>query len=440
MSGRTEGRVMNGIAWACALGALACAATGVAQNPTPEKLTLRQAEDLALKNHPQVMAAQDLSLAAGEQVREARSAYFPTLNADLTGSQANTEARIGAGALVASRLFDRAGQGITLSQLITDSGRTNNLVASSKLQQQAAQQDYQATRYDVLLAVNQAYFNTLQAQAVVKVAQETVATRKQLFDQISALAENKLKSQLDVNFADVNLSDAKLLLLRAEDNLQQAYAELARAIGTDQSAMFELTEEPLPASPPPGPDPMVAEAFKNRPELASLRLAGEAAHRFAEAEKDLSRPAVTLVGVAGFLPFINTSGIPAAYEGVAVNVDIPILNGHLFAARREAARYRASAADQRLRDEQLRVARDVRTAWASTTTAFQRLDVAAQFVQQAKMALDLAHGRYDLGLSSIVELTQAQLNLTRAEIESLAAKYDYELQHSALQFSIGSLR
>jgi len=115
-------------------------------------------------------------------------------------------------------------------------------VASSKLQQQAAQQDYQATRYDVLLAVNQAYFNTLQAQAVVKVAQETVATRKQLFDQISALAENKLKSQLDVNFADVNLSDAKLLLLRAEDNLQQAYAELARAIGTDQSAMFELTK------------------------------------------------------------------------------------------------------------------------------------------------------------------------------------------------------
>jgi len=440
MSGRTEGRVMNGIAWACALGALACAATGVAQNPTPEKLTLRQAEDLALKNHPQVMAAQDLSLAAGEQVREARSAYFPTLNADLTGSQANTEARIGAGALVASRLFDRAGQGITLSQLITDSGRTNNLVASSKLQQQAAQQDYQATRYDVLLAVNQAYFNTLQAQAVVKVAQETVATRKQLFDQISALAENKLKSQLDVNFADVNLSDAKLLLLRAEDNLQQAYAELARAIGTDQSAMFELTEEPLPASPPPGPDPMVAEAFKNRPELASLRLAGEAAHRFAEAEKDLSRPAVTLVGVAGFLPFINTSGIPAAYEGVAVNVDIPILNGHLFAARREAARYRASAADQRLKDQQLRVARDVRTAWASTTTAHQRIDVAAQFVQQAKMALDLAQGRYDLGLSSIVELTQAQLNLTRAEIESLAAKYDYELQHSALQFSIGSLR
>ncbi len=440
MSGRIEGRVMNRIAWACALGALACASPGLAQNPAPEKLTLRQAEDLALKNHPQVMAAQDLSLAAGEQVREVRSAFFPTLNADLTGSQANTAARIGAGALVASRLFDREGQGITLSQLITDAGRTNNLVASSKLQQRAAQQDYLSTRYGVLLAVNQAYFNTLQAQAVVRVAQETVTTRKQLFDQISALAENKLRSQLDVNFADVNLSDAKLLLLRAEDNLQQAFAELARAIGTDQSAMFELMEEPLPASPPPQPDPMVAEAFKNRPELASLRLNSESAHRFAEAEKDLSRPVVNLVGVAGFLPVINTNGIPAEYEGVAVNVDIPILNGHLFAARREAARYRASAADQRLKDQQLRVARDVRSAWASTTTAHQRLDVAAQFVQQATMALDLAQGRYDLGLSSIVELTQAQLNLTRAEIENLSAKYDYQTEYSALQFSIGALR
>jgi len=82
----------------------------------------------------------------------------------------------------------------------------------------------------------------------------------------------------------------------------------------------------------------------------------------------------------------------------------------------------------------------VRSAWASTTTAHQRLDVAAQFVQQAKMALDLAQGRYDLGLSSIVELTQAQLNLTRAEIENLSAKYDYQTEYSALQFSIGALR
>ena len=433
-------RIFRAAAWLLAAAAAMCTGPLVAQNVTPAKLTLRQAEDLALKNHPQVLAAQALSSAAGEQVREVRSAYYPTINADLTESQANTGARIGAGALVASRLFDRAGQGISLSQLVTDLGRTNNLVASSKLRQQAMQQDYQATRYDVLLAVNQAYFNALEAQAVVKVAEETVAARKQLFDQISALAQNKLRSDLDVNFANVNLSDAKLLLIRAQDNVQQDFAQLARAIGSDQPASFELTDEPLPASPPARSGPLIDEALKNRPEVASLRFSSDAAHRFAEAEKDLNRPTVSLVAVAGFLPYINASQIPAEYEGAALNVNIPIFNGHLFNARSEAARYRATAEDQRLRDVTLRVTRDVRVAWSNASTAYQRLDVAAQFVKQATLALQLAQGRYDLGLSSIVELTQAQLNLTRAEIENLGAKYDYQSRFAALQYATGAIR
>jgi outer membrane protein len=125
---------------------------------------------------------------------------------------------------------------------------------------------------------------------------------------------------------------------------------------------------------------------------------------------------------------------------VGANVTIPVFNGHLFSARREAARQRAMQADQRLRDEQERVARDVRVAWASAYTAFQRMDVTAQFLRQAALALDLAQGRYNLGLASIVELTQAQLNLTQAEIENLNAKYDYQNQNATLQYTMGALR
>ena len=95
---------------------------------------------------------------------------------------------------------------------------------------------------------------------------------------------------------------------------------------------------------------------------------------------------------------------------------------------------------QRLRDAQERIARDVRVAWASAMNAFQRIDVTAQFLRQATLALDLAQGRYNLGLASIVELTQAQLNVTPAEIENLSAKYDYQTQNAALQYSAGSLR
>jgi outer membrane protein len=96
--------------------------------------------------------------------------------------------------------------------------------------------------------------------------------------------------------------------------------------------------------------------------------------------------------------------------------------------------------DQRLRDEQQRISRDVRVAWAGANDAYQRIDVTAQFVRQAGMAQDLAHGRYDLGLSSIIELTQAQLNFTEAAIENLNAKYDYQTQYSALQYTLGLLR
>jgi outer membrane protein len=410
--------------------------------PAP-KLTLQEAERMALQNHPQIQTAQNEAAYANQQVTIARAPYYPVATADVTGSEANKGARIGAASLTDSRLFNRFGQGVTFSQLITDTGRTRNLVASSRLQAQAGLQNVQATRYDVLLQVNRSYFDVLHAQAVVRVAQETIAARQLLLDQVAALAQNNLKSQLDVSFADVNVSEARLLLLRAQDAVEEAYAELSRGLGTDLVVNYQLAEEPLPPSPPAKPDDLIAQAVANRPELASLGFSRDAAYKFAQAEKDLARPTVSLVGVAGYIPYIaqlTTQAIPPEYEGAAVNVSIPLLNGHLFSARREAARYRALAADQRLRNEQERVARDVRVAWASTRTAFQRIDVTAQFLRQAALALDLAQGRYNLGLSSIIELTQAQLNQTQAEIENLSAKYDYQSQNAALQYTVGLLR
>src|ERR1700733_3205769 len=166
------------------LGFLACAAIH-AQSPTP--LTLQQAEALALQNHPQIQAAQHEAAYAGQQITITRSAYYPQVTGDLTGSEGNDNSRIGAGSLSASRLFDRFGQGVVAQQLITDSGRTPNLVASSRLQAQASQQDVQASRWDVLLQLNRAYYNVLRAQAEVKVAQATVAARQTLNDQVTEL-------------------------------------------------------------------------------------------------------------------------------------------------------------------------------------------------------------------------------------------------------------
>lgn len=411
--------------------------------PPPASLTLAEAEALAVKNHPQVQAAQ-LNYQASEQgVTEAKAAYYPVVQGDVTGSQGNPQGRIGAGALVASRVWDRFGQGITVSQLITDSGRTRNLVASSKLQAQASNQTYQATRYDILLRVNQAYFDALRAQAIVKVADETVAARQLVVDQVTALAQSKLRSLLDVSFASVNLAQAKLMQIQAQDAVQQAFAELTRALGLDQMQTYKLTDEPLPPSPPADAAEMVGQAFQQRPELAGVRLDRESAYRFERAERDLSLPTVSLIGVGGFIPYIHqltAQQVPPEYESAAVNVEIPIFNGGLFTARREAARLKAQAADQRVRDLEEGVARDVRVAWSDSLTAYHQLDVTAELLRQATMALDLAQGRYNLGLSSIVELTQAQLNLTQAEVANLGAKYDYQRSYAGLRYAAGLLR
>jgi outer membrane protein len=422
------------------IGALCLTVAGLAQTQT---LTLPQAVAIAIQNHPRIAAAQNVESAAGQRITQARAPYYPAVNGEITGSQANSLSRLGAGFLTTSALFSRQGEGIEVNQLITDLGRTGNLVASAKLQAQASAQTTVATRFDVILGVNRAYFGVLEAQALVRVAQETVSTRQTLDDQVTALGKAQLKSQVDVSFADVNLSEAKLLLIRAQSNLQQSFVDLARALGQDAAPpQYQLTDSPAPGAPPVAVDDLVTQAVMNRPELADLRFRYEAAQKFETAEKDLKHPSVSLTAVGGALPYIdqNPRVAPEGYEGVAINVNIPIFNGHLFSAREQAARYEALAANQRVRDLQQQVEHDVRAAWLNATTAYQRIPVTVELVNQATLAQDLAQGRYDLGLASIVELTQSQLNLTQAQIENVGAQYDYQSAYAFLQYTLGALR
>ena len=411
--------------------------------PAAQTLTLGQAEALALRNHPKIAAAQNVEYAAGQRVVEARSPYYPSLNAEITGSQANNLARIGAGTLTDSLLFNRQGEGLVLNQLVTDFGRTSNLVANSRLQAQAAAQTTQATRYDVVLEVNRSYYSVLESQALVKVAQETVNARQVLTDQVTALANAQLKSQVDVSFAQVNSSEARLMLIRAQDSLKQAYADLTRALGTYAAPVeYQLVDTPQPSAPPLDTETLVGQAIQNRPELADLRLRYEAARKFEAAEKDLKRPNVNLTAVGGALPYLdqNPRVTPEGYEAAALNVEIPIFNGHLFSAREQAAHYEALASNQRLRDLQQQVEHDVRSAWLTASNAFQRIPVTVELLRQARLALELAQGRYNLGLASIVEVTQAELNVTQAQIENVNANYDYQNAWAALQYTLGALR
>jgi len=417
-----------------------CVAAAQAPAPAPQKLTLKQAETIALANHPQIKAA-SLTAAAAEQVTtEVRSAYFPTVYGDLTGVQAETGTRLAAGGLNNPLILDRFASGLAVGQLLTDFGRTHRLSQSAGLHAGAERAGVVVTRADVLLLVDQAYFRTLKAQAVLTVAQETVKERQTVTDRVEALAQAKLKSGLDVSFAEVNLGQAKLLLVQAQNEVKAAYAELTRALGYSDEREFELAEEPLPPVAPPEVLPLVAEAFRERPELVRQRFLVQSAHAFALAERDLYFPTISALGVAGLVPEGDPSQFRSSYVAGGVNVNVPVFNGKLFTARYAEANLRTQAEDQRLRDLENVVAREVRVAWLDVITAYQRLDLTTQILGEAKLALDLADARYKLGLSSIVELEQAQLNETQAAIDQASAQYDCSARTAALNYAIGVLR
>ncbi len=387
-----------------------------------------------MQNNPQISVARLTALASRQVTREVRSSLWPAATGDLTGVDSHANSRITAGGLNNPIIYERAAAGVWVSQLITDFGRTTNLVSSANLAAKAEDQNAAATKEQILLAVDQAFYGALQAQAVLTVAQQTVSARQTVTDQVEALFKSKLRSELDFSFANVNLAQAKLLVLDAENNENGALATLAMILGYSGTQTFQLVEDATAiTAPSSNVDDLISQALATRPEVLSLGFLEQSAQKFHAAERDLFLPNIRAMGAVGDTPVRNPV-LSSWYGAVGVNVEIPLFNGFLFAARSRESSLRAQAVHDRLLDLRNRIARDVRTGWLNANTAYARLSVTQQLLDQSNLALDLAQTRYRLGLSSIVELSQAQLQQTQAQISNAQAAYDYRLALAVLQY------
>lgn len=416
------------------------APTGESGAAKVQTLTLEQAEITAIGNNPQITVGKLLALQAHESVRETRSVLFPQIGVNLTGVGAEPGGRLSAGYLTNGRLYPRAAGGITASQLITDFGRTQNLIANSQFEAKAADENAVATRQQIVLVVDQSFYATLETKALLAVAQETVKARQLLVDQIQALTNAKLKSDVDLAFAKVDLARASLLLLDAQDNYQASLATLSAILGYPDRQEF-TPAEPAARVTPPAPDaaPLIQQALDLRPEVRSLRDSVTAAQKFARAEHDLWWPTVEGLGVVGGAP-VRDPNITSWYGAAGVNVNIPVFNGFLFNARVKSADYATQAQQKRLQDLQNNVARDVRNSWLQSLNAYQRLSVTLQLREQANLALELAQARYKLGLGTIVEFSQAELQKTDADIQDTDAHYRYVVTQIELAYQMGLTR
>ena len=412
-------------------------ASTVLRGGETNSISLDQAREMALKHHPRITAAELNAMASRESVIEARSAYFPTLAATATAvgsSEENT--RIGAGSLSNPSIFDRAAAGLVISQLITDFGRTANLTSSAKLRNKAEQEATENTKAQVVLLTDTAFFEGLRAGAVLDVARQTLTTRQVFLDQVSALASNKLKSELDLNFARVSVDEARMLELQAESEVHAADERLAMLTGFGQNSHFVLQDVSGQTNALPDPADLVRDALANRPELRQLQFQVESTRKFAKAEKAAGYPTLSALGAVGVIP-VHDSHFNDEYAVGGVNLSVPLFAGGLYSARAKEARYKAEAAEEILKARQEEIIRDVRIAALVANTAAQRIGVADRMMQHADDAYSLAEAKYSVGRSSIVELSQAQLSKTLAQIEAATARYNYQIQLANVRYQTG---
>jgi outer membrane protein len=405
----------------------------------PKKLSLNEAESIALRRAPILASTYFNAQAAKDVVKEVRSQFFPQIQGDIEavgtanairnafGGTNNVvpEIRLGAsGGLNNSLILSRESQGFNITQMIFDFGRTANLTAAAQLDALSQAQKTQLVRAQVVYRVDRAYLNVLKAEALMNVAQQTVADRQVLYDDINALVQNKLEQ-------------AKQLLLQTQNAVGEAFAELSAALGYKTEYRFELSEPGLTPFPKEGADMLTGLALRIRPDVIAMREQVLSAQRRTVAERDARLPRIDAIGTIGRTP-IGDPGVTGNYAAAGVNVSIPVFTGGLLSARQDEALLRANATQKALDDTETQVVGAVHTAWLDASTALKNISVTEALAASSDQALILAEAQYRAGQTSIIELSQAQLTDTQAEIEAAAAKYDYEILRDALDFQVGT--
>lgn len=416
------------------------AALGLAaQEPAAKPLTLAEAEQIALRNHPRVASARIAAQAAKETPKQTLSAYKPQVSVNVTGSLADNGSLSGAGQLSPQGLFSRTAAGLNASMLIWDFGRTRALADSQDARAKALEEGSVAARADILIAVRAAYYRGLVAQIQIRANATNLDTRRVTLKQITALTQSQLRSTLDQSFAELNVAEADVALNRAQADMAAAEVELSAAMGYKDRQRFVLQEVPEPDAAMDSIEELVKSALELRPEIGSLRQQLRASQRFLDSEKKLMMPTLTGAALGGYFGW-RDKDLQPRYGSVGVNLSVPLLNGGLFSSRKAEAELRVSAAEQELRDLEIRVSREVRTALVEAENAQVRLALTAKVLEQAQRTLRLAQTRYDLGLGTIVELSQAQGSRVTAEVGAGAARYEYLLRRSLLDYQMGRLR
>jgi outer membrane protein len=410
--------------------------------PQGKPLTLEQCTAMALKYHPSLRANQATVEASQARVEQALASYYPQVSFNASYSNATSNLAVSSGQ---TRLgthnwtfYDFFSAGPSLTMNLYDFGRTVNTVKINRENVKASEEDLTTTKQLVVLNVKQAYFGVLQNLRLIQVAEEVVKQEQQRLEQAQGFYQAGTRPKIDVTNAEVVLANAELSLIRTKNNYQVARVTLNNAMGLRESLSFAI-EDSLGFKPVQVTlEEIINLSYAQRPELLQLK----ARQRSLEASIKLAQSSYypTLSGNASYL--YRGDQVDNLYWdfSVGATLSIPLFSG--FSSPNQVAEARANLRNLQAQEETLKlnIRLEAEQAFLGLNEADERIRVTEKTVSQAQENFDLAKGRYQVGVGSPLEITDAEVTLANARANNIQALYDYKVAEAKIEKAMGKVR
>lgn len=396
-------------------------------------MTLDKCIELALGNNPQINAAFHDILASDARIKQVWANYFPQLSWQ-TGYTKIKQLQL-SDALGRNLTFNYyiLGQ-VTLQQMLYDFGVTQNQATIKRLDYEAYKTTLSATINDVIYQTKDAYYNLLFAFENRRVAEDTVKKFEMFYNQAKAFYEIGMNPKVDVTIAEVNLSNAKLQLIQADNAVNLAVAKLNNVMGVPFIDKYNVQErlkyQPVDVSF----NQSIEIAREARPELKLAELKVESANQTMKLVKKSYFPTLSIEGQyqRGGKSWNSNYGY-----NIGGYLNFPTINGMLIKNEIKEAHYLYDKEIANAKNTQNTIYLEIQNAFLTLEEKKNQMPVAILGVKQAKENYELSYGRYRVGEASPTELKDAQINYQQAQLTYYNALYQYNSSKASLEKAIG---
>jgi len=404
----------------------------------PLSLSLDDFIQIALKNNPEIEIAAEQFLANKGVVTQARSLYYPHLSAGASVGRYNFKDAVPVDE-------DNVGQGLLkATQLIYDFGRTTGLIDSTGFNLEASAEALKEVYQSIVFAVKRSFYSVLEKQRLITVAEQAVKNYETQLYRAQKFYEAGVRTRIDVTNAEVNLSNQKLNLLRANSDLKAARVELEKVLGErPDSGNYELvTNEPaleqLAASKPEMPDELddlLITAKDNRPGLKRYSFLVQSAESVITQAKGDYWPSINALG--DYNKYETDISTLADQWQVSVGLTWEFFSGFETDGKVAEAGARLREVQAALREFDLAITQQVTDSYLRADENREGVNIADQTLNLAKENLELADGRYKAGIGDLLEFNDAVLLYTENQSSLVVTYYNYLTELARLEKSIG---